>query len=180
MTFPLMPKATAIWLIENTSLQFHQIATFCGLHILEIQAIADGESATGMIGMDPIISGQLTQSEVERCEKDPTTTLKIIPPVDASTILGKKKSRYTPVAKRQERPDAIAWFLRYHPEVPESRICKLLGTTKTMVASVRGKTHWNASNIKPKSPALLGFCSQFELDRLVSEYQSSPQESQDV
>lgn len=173
MTLPLMPKATAIWLIENTSLQFHQIATFCGLHILEVQAIADGESATGMIGMDPIMAGQLTQSEIDRCEKDTTALLKIIPPVDASTLLGKKKSRYTPVAKRQERPDAIAWFLRYHPEIPESRICKLLGTTKNMVASVRSKTHWNAPNIKPKSPALLGFCSQFELDRLVSEFTPS-------
>ncbi len=170
MTLPLMPKATAIWLIENTRLSFDQISGFCGLHPLEVQAIADGESAIGMVGMNPITSGQLNQSEIERCEKDVSAQLVMNLPVDASSILGKKKSRYTPVAKRQERPDAIAWLLKYHPEVPDSEICKLLGTTRNTVNSVRTKSHWNTAHIKPKSPVLLGFCSQVELDQLIARY----------
>ncbi|MBX9977691.1 MAG: DUF1013 domain-containing protein [Alphaproteobacteria bacterium] len=169
MALPLMQRATAVWLIENTSLQFDQIAVFCGLHPLEVQAIADGEASVGMVGLDPVVSGQLTQAEIERCEADPSADLVLTPPVDAATILGKKKSRYTPVARRHERPDAIAWFLKYHPEIPESKFCKLLGTTKNMVNAVRTRTHWNAGNIKPKSPVLLGFCSQLELDQLIAE-----------
>lgn len=168
MALPLMPKATAVWLVENTKLTFEQIATFCGLHPLEVQAIADGESAVGMVGMDPIASGQLTQAEIERCEADSTTHLALNPPVDASTYLSKKKGKYTPVSKRQDRPDAIAWILKNHPEISEARICKLLGTTKPMVVSVKNRTHWNTANIKPKNPVTLGFCTQQELDAAIA------------
>ncbi len=170
MTLPLMPKATAVWLIENTGLSFEQISDFCGLHPLEVQAIADGESAIGMIGMNPVTSGQVTQSEIERCEADVNARLVMTVPMDAASILGKKKGKYTPVAKRGDRPDAIAWILKYHPEIPEIRICKLLGTTKNMVNSVKTRTHWNASNIKPKSPVLLGLCTQSEMDMLIKEF----------
>lgn len=169
MTQPLMPKATAVWLIENTALSFEQIAAFCELHVLEVQAIADGESAIGMIGMDPIMSGQLTAENIQHCEANPSATLQLIKPVDADSILGKKKSKYTPLAKRQERPDAIAWILKYHPEISETRICRLLGTTRNMIASIRGKTHWNSANIQPKNPVLLGLCTQIELDRAIDE-----------
>lgn len=177
MSQPLMPKATAIWLIENTALSFDQIANFCGLHVLEVQAIADGESAVGMVGMDPVMSGQLTAEDIKRCESNANAALTLIKPVDAESILGKKKSKYTPLAKRQERPDAISWILKYHPEISEARICKLLGTTRNMIASVRGKTHWNAANIQPKNPVLLGLCTQIELDRAVDEARRSLPES---
>ena len=173
MSQPLMPKATTVWLIENTALSFEQISEFCGLHVLEVQAIADGDSAVGMIGMNPITSGQLTAAEIKRCEADDTATLQLIKPVDADSLLGKKKSKYTPLAKRQERPDAIAWILKYHPEISEARICKLLGTTRNMIASVRGKTHWNSANIQLKNPVLLGLCTQLELDRILEEVRRS-------
>jgi hypothetical protein len=164
MTAPLMPKATAIWLIENTSLTFDQIADFCELHPLEVKAIADGESSQGMMGFDPIASGQLTHAEIKRCEEDPKLRLHLTPPVTAQSLLGKKGSRYTPVAKRQDRPDAIAWLLKFHPELTDTQICRLLGTTKPMIKAVRTRTHWNSQNIKPRSPIQLGFCSQAELD----------------
>ena len=168
MALPLMPKATAVWLVENTKLTFEQIAAFCGMHPLEVHAIADGEAAIGMVGLDPISSGQLTQAEIERCENDPHTHLALTPPVDVSTLLSKKKGKYTPVAKRQDRPDAIAWVLKNHPEITDARICKLLGTTKQMVHSVRSRSHWNTSNIKPKNPVTLGFCTQQELDAAIA------------
>lgn len=168
MALPLMPKATAVWLVENTTLTFEQIAVFCGLHPLEVQAIADGEAAIGMVGFDPIASGQLTQGEIERCIADPNTHLVLSAPVDAAALLSKKKGKYTPVSKRQDRPDAIAWILKNHPEVPDSKICKLLGTTKPMVLSIRNRTHWNSANIKPKNPVVMGFCTQEELDAAVA------------
>ena len=168
MALPLMPKATAVWLIGNTSLTFDQIAEFCGLHTLEVRAIADGEAAIGMVGFDPIASGQLTHNEIERCEKDSSARLILTPPLDAASFATKKKGKYTPVAKRHERPDAIAWILKHHPEIPDSKIVKLLGTTKPMVQSVRSKTHWNSPNIKPQSPINLGFCSQEELDQTIA------------
>ncbi|MCX7338787.1 MAG: DUF1013 domain-containing protein [Alphaproteobacteria bacterium] len=165
MALPLMPKATAVWLIENTSLTFGQIADFCGLHILEIQAIANEESAGRLVGLDPVASSQLTLEEIKRCEQDPSADLEMRPIVNADTVLGKKRGRYTPVSKRQDRPDAIAWLLKYYPDMTELQICRLLGTTKPMIKSIKGRTHWNSANIKPKSPLLLGLCTQVELDQ---------------
>lgn len=167
MTIPLMPKATTVWLLENTTLTFKQIADFTGLHILEVQAIADGDSAPGMMGFDPVTSGQLATAEIKRCEADETAQLSLTPPVTADSILGKKSSRYTPVAKRQDRPDAIAWLLKFHPELSDASICGLLGTTKNMIKAIKTKTHWNSQNIKPKSPVSLGLCTQLELENAV-------------
>lgn len=169
MTAPLMPKATAVWLVENTALTFEQISEFCHLHQLEIQAIADGEVATGMLGFNPVTSGQLTLEEIRRCEEDPGLSLELTPPVTADTILGKKKTRYTPVAKRHDRPDAIAWILKFHPNLSDNQICRLLGTTKNMIGSIRSRTHWNSQNIKPRSPVLIGLCSQDELDKALQQ-----------
>ena len=169
MALPLMPKATAVWLIENTSLSFEQIADFCGLHTLEVQALADNESTLHMVGFDPIASSQLSLAEIKRCEQDPQARLIMKPVVNADTILGKKKGRYTPVAKRQDRPDAIAWLLKYYPEMTEVQICRLLGTTKPMIRSIKSKTHWNSANIKPRSPIQAGLCSQAELDQIIFE-----------
>lgn len=168
MAIPLMPKATAVWLVENTSLTFEQVADFCGLHILEVQAIADGESATGMIGFNPITSGQLTLEEIKRCEANSHEHLILTPPITAESILGKKSSRYTPVSKRQDRPDAIAWLLKYYPSMSEGQICRLLGTTKNMINAVRSKTHWNSTHIKPRNPVQLGLCTQKELDKAIA------------
>lgn len=167
MTTPLMPKATAVWLIENTSLSFQQIADFCGLHLLELQTLADSESTHGMVGFDPIASGQLTLDEIHRCERDAKLKLQISAAVSADSVLGKKRARYTPLAKRQERPDAIAWLVKYYPELNDSQISRLVGTTKLTIDAVRNKTHWNAQNIKPRNPVSLGFCSQAELDTVV-------------
>lgn len=168
MALPLMPKATAIWLIENTSLNFDQIAEFCGFHMLEIQTLADNETSVSMVGFDPVASSQLSLEEIKRCEQDPSARLQMRPVVDAQSILGKKKGRYTPVAKRQDRPDAIAWLLKYYPEMSETQICKLLGTTKPMIRAIKTKTHWNSSNIKPRSPSQVGLCSQIELDQAIA------------
>jgi hypothetical protein len=169
MALPLMPKATAVWLIENTSLAFEQIADFCGLHPLEIQAIADEDTSINMVGLDPIASGQLSLEEIHRCEEDSSLRLSIMPAVTADSVLGKKSSRYTPVSKRQDRPDAIAWLLKYYPEMNETKICRLLGTTKPMIRSIKTRSHWNSANIKPRSPAQLGLCTQAELDHAVEE-----------
>jgi hypothetical protein len=167
MAMPLMPKATAVWLIENTGLTFEQIGEFCGLHPLEVQAMADGESAMGMVGFNPITSGQLSDEEIKRCEGDASAHLHLSPPVTADSLLNKKKSRYMPVSKRQDRPDAIAWFLKYYPDITDAQICRFLGTTKPTINAIRKRTHWNSSNIKPKNPVQLGLCSQTELDHLV-------------
>lgn len=167
MGSPLMPRATAVWLVENTSLTFEQIAQFCHLHMLEIQSIADNETGSGILGFDPIGSAQLTKEEIARCEADSTAKLNLTPPVTADGILGKKRSRYTPVAKRQDRPDAIAWLLKYHPELTEAQICRLLSTTKPTIKAIRTRSHWNSQNIKPRSPVQVGLCSQAELDAAV-------------
>lgn len=166
MATPLMPKATAVWLIENTKLTFDQIAEFCAIHPLEIQAIADGESSVGMVGFNPVASRQLTLEEIQRCEANSSAHLNLTPPITADSLLGKKKTRYTPVAKRQDRPDAIAWLLKFHPTLTDTQICRLLGTTKPMIKSIRTRTHWNTSNIKLRSPVQLGLCTQSELDAL--------------
>lgn len=165
---PLMPKATAVWLVENTALTFDQIAVFCGLHPLEVKGIADGEVATGIAGLDPVANGQLTREEIERCSQDENARLRLsASPVPVVPTRG-KGARYTPVSKRQDRPDAIAWILKFHPEIPDSQILKLLGTTKATVDAVRSRSHWNSPNIKPRDPVSLGICSQIELDQAVA------------
>lgn len=173
MTLPLMPKATAVWLVENTSLTFKQIAQFCGMHELEVQGIADGEVATGITGKDPIAAHQLTRDEIERCESDEKALLRLNQAAK-EYILSKnknKKGRYTPVARRQDKPDAIAWLIKNLPNINDSQIVKLIGTTKNTIKSIREKTHWNMANIKPKDPVLLGLCSQTELDALAAKLQ---------
>jgi hypothetical protein len=165
MDRPLMPKATAVWLVENTGLTFEQIAEFCGLHPLEVKGIADDEVATGFRGQDPIVAGMLTREEVKRCEADPAQRLKMARSIVSDIKTPKRKEpRYTPLSKRQDRPDAIAWLLRNHPEVSEAQICKLLGTTKATIQAVRDRTHWKSQEIRPRDPVLLGLCQQSELD----------------
>ena len=167
MTMPLMPKATAVWLIEKTALTFTQIADFSGMHPLEIQAIADGEVAQGIVGYDPVANNQLTLAEISRCEADPEARLKLMP----STIALPKRSkaaRYTPVAKRNDRPDAIIYLIRHYPQLSEAQIGKLLGTTKETIQKVRDRTHWNSSNIKPRDPVILGLCTQADLNTMVT------------
>jgi len=164
MTLPLMPKATAVWLVENTALSFEQIAEFCGMHPLEVNGIADGEVSGGIRGMDPIAGGQLSAEEIARCEKDPSARLDILGTAKQYISNKTKGSRYTPVARRQDKPDAIAWLIKNFPQMTDAQIGKLVGTTKNTIEAVRGKTHWNSSNIKPRDPVLLGLCTQTHLD----------------
>ncbi|MEL6477466.1 MAG: cell cycle transcriptional regulator TrcR [Pseudomonadota bacterium] len=165
---PLMPKATAVWLVDNTTLTFRQIADFCGMHELEISGIADGEVAQGIKGFDPVQNNQLTAKDIERCEGDPIARLKLIrrqvaPPPK------RKVPRYTPVSKRQDRPAAIAWLVRYHPEMENNAIAKLVGSTKPTIESIRNRSHWNISNIQPVDPVALGLCRQVDLDAAVQK-----------
>ncbi|MCW9034385.1 MAG: DUF1013 domain-containing protein [Alphaproteobacteria bacterium] len=164
----LMPKATAVWLVENTALSFEQIADFCGLHSLEIQAIADEEVSIGMRGLDPLGNGQITMEEIERCQADPKARLVMsiskIPEVNKRP----KGARYTPVSKRQDRPNAIAWLVKNYPEVTDSQIGKLLGTTKPTITAVRDKSHWNSANHKPQNPAQIGLCSVADLEKVIA------------
>lgn len=164
MALPLMPKATAVWLVENTALSFEQIAEFCGMHELEIQAIADGEVAVGMVGRDPVAGGELDWEEIRRGESNPAVKLVLKVQDLPQPVARAKGPRYTPVTKRGDKPDAVAWLLKTHPELSDAAICRLIGTTKPTIVAVRDKTHWNAQNIKPRSPVLLGLCSQRELD----------------
>ncbi len=166
---PLMPKATAVWLIDNTALTFDQIAAFCGLHTLEVKGIADGDVAAGVRGIDPIGQHQLTRDEIEKAEADPDYKMKLSRPKTIVPEQKKKAPRYTPLSRRQERPNAIAWIVRNHPEVPDAHIAKLLGTTKTTIQAIRNKTHWNSANLEPQDPVALGLCSQFDLDTVVSK-----------
>ncbi len=163
MDKPLMPKATAVWLVENTALTFDQIAEFCGAHPLEVKGIADGDVSMGIVGRDPIINGQLTREEIDRCSADPTARLKLAKSDIPAPKKRSKGPRYTPIAKRQEKPDAIAWLLRNHPELKDSQVIKLIGTTKTTIAAIRDRTHWNSSKIRPRDPVLLGLCQQSDL-----------------
>jgi len=169
MNTPLMPKATAVWLIEKTALTFEQIAAFVGMHPLEVQAIADGEVAQGIVGYDPVANGQLAKEEITRAEADPSYRLQL----SASSIpLPNKRTkgaRYTPVAKRNDRPDGIAWLLRNYPQLTDAQIGKLLGTTKDTIEKVRNKTHWNSANIKPRDPVILGLCTQTDLNAMVAQ-----------
>jgi uncharacterized protein len=166
-TFPLMPHATASWLVDNTALTFEQIAEFCGLHILEVQAMADDLAGAKYTGRDPVHSGELTQSEIERGQADADYRLKMQKaPISVSRTKG---PRYTPVSKRQDKPDGIAWILRNHPEISDAQVGKLIGTTRNTIAAIRDRSHWNISNINPKDPVTLGLCSQRELDALVAK-----------
>ncbi len=166
MSLPLMPKATAIWLVDNTILTFDQIAVFCSLHPLEVQGIADGDVAQNMAGQDPITTNQLTREEIDRCEGDATAQLQIIAS-DMPAPKKRKGPRYTPVSKRQDRPDAIAWLVRNHAELSDAQIGKMIGTTKPTISAIRERTHWNISNMKPTDPVTLGLCSQIELDEAI-------------
>lgn len=168
MTLPLMPKATAVWLIEKTALTFTQIADFCGMHPLEVQAIADGEVAQGIVGYDPVANVQVTLADIRRCEADTNARLKLI----ASTLPAPKRlrgARYTPVAKRNDRPDAIAFLIRNYPQLSEAAVGKLLGTTKETIQKVRDRSHWNSANIKPRDPVILGLCSQTDLNAAIAQ-----------
>ncbi len=180
MANPLMPKATAVWLVENTSLSFEQIADFCGLHPLEVQAIADGEVAMQMQGLDPVANGQTTAEDIARCQHDPEARLKLLPQAVPEILVKRRGPRYTPIAKRQDKPDAISWLLKSHPELSDAQISKLIGTTKPTIASVRERSHWNAPNIKPRHPVTLGLCSIGELDAVVARANRGrkPEESQ--
>lgn len=167
---PLMPKATAVWLVDNTSLTFDQIADFCQLHQLEVKGIADGDVAQGIRGMDPMVNGQLVRDELERAEADPTYRMKIAESkVEIPEVKTKRGPRYTPVSRRQDRPDAISWLLRYHPELTDGQVMKLVGTTKPTIQAIRDRSHWNAPNITPKDPVTLGLCSQGDLDGAVQK-----------
>lgn len=167
---PLMPKATAVWLVENTSLSFAQIADFCKLHELEVKAVADGDAAQGIKGLDPITSGQLTREEIEKAQKNPDYRLQLaVSKVRLPPVKPRKGPRYTPVSRRQDRPNAILWLVRNHPELKDSQIIRLVGTTKSTIAAIRDRTHWNAQNLAPADPVTLGLCSQIDLDFEVSK-----------
>ena len=171
MAQPLMPHATAAWLVDNTSLAFEQIAEFCGLHILEIQAIADDTAATKLTGRDPVRANELTHEEIEKGQKDPDYRLQMHKEPDQ--VRRTKGPRYTPVSKRQDKPDGIYWIIRNHPEVTDGQISKLIGTTRTTISAIRERTHWNMANIQPKDPVTLGLTTQRELDAAVAKAQKA-------
>ncbi|WP_099827035.1 DUF1013 domain-containing protein [Oceaniglobus indicus] len=169
MQKPIMAKATAVWLVDNTTLTFKQVADFCGLHELEVQGIADGDVAAGVKGFDPVANNQLDQSEIEAGEKDPMHKLKL---KFYSAAVGEEKRRgprYTPLSKRQDRPASILWLVKFHPELTDGQIGKLVGTTKPTIQAIRDRTHWNINNIDPIDPVALGLCKQSELDQMVQK-----------
>jgi uncharacterized protein len=179
----LMPKATAVWLVDNTGLSFDQIAGFCRLHPLEVKAIADGDAAQGIKGLDPIGTGQLTRDEISAAEKDPEHKLKMAEPKTRVPEAKRKGARYTPLSKRQDRPNAILWLVRNHPELKDAQVSRLVGTTKSTIEQVRGRTHWNSSNLAPMDPVTLGICSQIDLDfeiERANKGKPMPQESGDT
>ncbi|NHX27151.1 DUF1013 domain-containing protein [Escherichia coli] len=169
MDKPIMAKATAVWLVDNTTLSFKQIADFCGLHELEVQGIADGDVAAGVKGFDPIANNQLTQEEIDKAEADPLHKLKL--KFNAAAVGEEKRRgpRYTPLSKRQDRPNSILWLVKFHPELTDGQIAKLVGTTKPTIQSIRERTHWNISNMQPIDPVALGLCKQSELDAAVQK-----------
>jgi len=165
MAIPLMPKATAVWLVENTALSFEQIADFCKLHVLEVKAIADGDAAQGIKGLDPVLTGQLTREQITNAEADHSIVLQMSDPKVRLPEQKKKKGpRYTPVSRRQDRPNAILWLVRNHPELKDAQIMRLVGTTKSTIQGIRDRTHWNAQALQPLDPVTLGLCSQIDLD----------------
>ena len=174
MTQVLMPKATAVWLVDNTALTFDQIAEFCSLHPLEVKGIADGDVAIGVRGADPISNGQLTREEIKTAEDSEKYRMTAVKPkyADMQKPAKRRGPRYTPLSRRQNRPDAIAWLVRNHPELSDAQISKLLGTTKTTIGAVRERTHWNSAAIKPTDPVSLGLCSQMDLDEQVKKASS--------
>ena len=178
MTEVLMPKATAVWLVDNTTLTFDQIASFCNLHALEVQGIADGEVAAGIKGLDPIATGQLSQDEIDRCTNDAAQRLRRSDARLRETQRRSKGPRYTPLSRRQDRPNAIAWLVRYHPELTDAQVSKLVGTTKQTINAVRDRTHWNISNITPQDPVTLGLSSQIDLDGAVQKAQDKLEKQQ--
>ncbi len=169
MALPLMPKATAVWLIDNTTLDFKQISAFTGLHELEVNGIADGEVAVGVKGFDPVANKQLTAEEIKRCEADPKAKLELMFNPASEGEMKRKGPRYTPLSKRQDRPAAIAWLVKFHPELTDGQISKLVGTTKPTIMAIRERTHWNIANIQPIDPVALGMCRQIELDTVVAK-----------
>ena len=168
MSGVLMPRATAIWLLDNTALTFSQIAEFCGLHLFEVESLADGDMDKQMSGFDPIASSQLTIEEIKRCEQSPEAKLQLKVSV-ADKYITPKIKKYTPKAKRQDKPDAILWLVKYYPSLPDQDICELLGTTKVTVHSVRNKTHKHMSELKPRNPVNLGLCSQNDMDFIIAK-----------
>jgi len=175
MTLPLMPKATAVWLVDNTALSFEQIGEFCGMHPLEVQGIADGDVAGGIRWQDPVAGGQLTAENIAECEADSDKKLVMVDATEQYIIKKTKVKggRYTPVARRQDKPDAIAWLIKNYPQMSDGQIGKLVGTTKNTISAIREKTHWNISNIKPRDPVLLGLCSQTHLDNTVASIKAN-------
>ncbi len=167
MSTPLMPMATAVWLIDNTTLTFEQIGAFCGVHTLEVQAIADGDIVVGMQGRDPIAAGELTFEEIARCQADSEARLVQSPPTTA-VPKPKKRSRYIPLSKRQDKPSAILWLIKEHPEIPDSHIVKILSTTAATIKSIRGGTHKGMESLTPKSPSDLGLCTTAQLQELIA------------
>ena len=173
MSKPLMPKATAVWLVENTTLTFDQIAAFCGLHPLEIQAIADGDVASGIVGKSPVIQGILTDEDIKACEADPSRELNFVQ-MDVPEVLRRAKGpRYTAVTKRADKPDGIAYLIKNYPDIPDAQIVRLLGTTKNTIDAIRKRTHPNISNIKPTDPVQLGLCSRSDLDALIKKAEAA-------
>jgi len=173
MPLPLMPQATAIWLIENTSLSFEQVADFCGLHVLEVQGIADEEVAAGIKAKNPIASGELTLDDIKNCENDAKKRLTISISNIKLSSKTKRSPRYTPLSRRQDRPNAIAWLIKFHPEVSDGQISKLIGTTKFTINQIRDRTHWNIANVSPKDPVMLGLCKQIELTSVIEKARRS-------
>lgn len=166
---PLMPKATAVWLVDNTGLSFDQIAAFCKLHPLEVKAIADGDAAQGIKGLDPILTGQLSREDIEKAQNDPSIILKVAAPKTSVPEAKRRGPRYTPVSRRQDRPNAILWLVRNHAELRDAQVIRLVGTTKPTIEAIRERTHWNSTNLVPMDPVTLGLCSQIELDLEVSK-----------
>ena len=169
MEYPLMRKATAVWLLDNTTLTFRQIATFCGLHELEVSGIADGEVAGGIRGIDPIINSQLTADEIKKCEENEELDLQLY---KNPAAVGEKTSRgpkYTPLSKRQDKPAAIAWLVKFHPEITDGQISRLIGTTKNTIKAIRERTHWNINSLTPTDPVILGLCKQIELQKVLDK-----------
>ena len=157
---PFMPKATAVWLVENTTLTFKQIAEFCNLHELEVKGIADGDVAKGIKAYNPILAGQLSRDEIENCSKDPSKKLTLLKKLDEIEVKERKKPKYTPLSKRQDRPDAILWLCKNSPQLTDGQISKLVGSTKGTVSLIRNKSYWNMSNLKPRDPVILSLCTQ--------------------
>ncbi len=169
MEYPLMRKATAVWLLDNTTLTFRQIANFCGLHELEVSGIADGEVAGGIRGIDPIINSQLTADEIKKCEANEDLDLQLY---KNPAAVGEKRSRgpkYTPLSKRQDKPAAIAWLVKFHPDMTDGQISRLIGTTKNTIKAIRERTHWNINNLTPTDPVILGLCKQVELQKVLDK-----------